>query len=72
MIRKNIRSCRHGNYMKLFMLISNMYKTLCFADHQFEAVSAVKLLQYILANLNLKGISFLYTLYIVQIKTIWF
>ena len=44
--------------MKLFMLIPNMYKTLCFADHQFEAVSAVKLLQYILANLNLKGLVF--------------
>ena len=31
------------------------------ADHKFEEVSAVKLLQYVIDNLNLKGFSFLYT-----------
>ena len=35
-----------------------------FADHYFEAVSAVKLLQYVIASTDLKGFSyFLYTLY---------
>ena len=29
-----------------------------FADHKLEAVSAVKLLQYVIANLNLKELSF--------------
>ena len=29
-----------------------------FDDRLFDAVSAVKLLQYVIANLNLKGLSF--------------
>ena len=32
------------------------------ADDQFKAVIAVKLLQYVIANLNLKGSAFLCTL----------
>ena len=32
-----------------------------FADHKLKAVSAVKLLQYVIANLNLKELSFFCT-----------
>ena len=32
-----------------------------FADHQLEAVRDVKLQQYVIANLNLKGLSSFYT-----------
>ena len=48
------------------LLISHVHKTLCFTDHSFKAVSAVKLLQHVIANLNLKGSVFFYTLYILS------
>ena len=54
MIRKNTRACTHGNYVTL-LLISNVHKTFYFCGSLFEAVSAIKLLQYVIDNLNLKG-----------------
>ena len=36
-------------------------KTCVFVDPQFKAVRAVKLLQWVANNLNLKGLLFLYT-----------
>ena len=38
------------------LLISNLTRPFIFADHYFEAVSAVKLPQYVIANLSLKGL----------------
>ena len=34
------------------LLISHEYKTFCFADHYFEAVKAVRIIQYVAADLN--------------------
>ena len=45
---------QRGNYMTLHFV---------FADHQLEVVNAVKFLQSVITNLNLKGKVFLYTLY---------
>ena len=39
---------------------ANVSKTLIFVKLYFEAVSAVKLLQYVIANLNLKGYNLLF------------
>ena len=58
MICKNTRSCTQGNYMTS-LLIPYVYKTFYICGSiTIEAVSVVKLLQYVTASLNLKGFSF--------------
>ena len=39
-----------------------------FENHELGAVSAVKLLKHLIANLNLKGLSYIYTVQLIQLR----
>ena len=62
MLRINDRQKHKVLYTwELYDVIIN-FQCVIFADHLLKVVSAGKFLQYVIANLNLKGLSFFCTL----------